>query len=623
MKKQHQNVTMPSTAQTPLPSNQPQPQIRRLPTLQPKADLERDRDRDRERQLQEGPPPRGGSGPGDGNTMSSSTPSASSSSASGGVVEKPYHAKRPHRKSRTGCRNCKSRKVKCDEAKPSCRACTARNDRCVYPVIIPTATAAAGARNRGAANSSSSAVVATTLARRRALAPVQEPEFIPMERDELEMRLLWIYTNNTYTSYSSGPFRHRMVDHVLRAGVIQHAFAHPFLMNTCLAMAAQHINRAGGRPDMHIPPSKELAYRVKALESFRKAVEKAEASTYPALIACAYLLTGLSTYMFRNNNESPTSLVILDWMTIWRGIGAIIDVTKLPTLAQSGLLPIIFRPDIDMKTSISHCPAYLLDLANTQDPLDTPFLEGYRECLHVLGSVYKELRRSGHNSHMFIWRVMTFFTFLGREFVTSAHHRRPPALTMIAHYLAFTTIISDRVWWLQDMAPHQIPRIFNIIAGMGPPHTALDRTLPLEIPIRCLDPMTNDERSRLVLQDPDWVHPPDHTGEMPVTYDSVEREYLNTKMLRGQSRSPSVSSPPPLSAAGSSEPPSPPAQRKEVMALSTKDELIIPPEDGQEKGVQYKHLEGAYYAVDGVRVTDTEFYRAMGLERGGGMITEM
>lgn len=110
---------------------------------------------------------------------------------------------------------------------------------------------------------------------------------------------------------------------------------------------------------------------------------------------------------------------------------------------------------------------------------------------------------------------------------------------------------------------------------------------------------------------------------MPVTYDSAEREYLNTKMLRGQSRSPSVSSPPPLSAAGSSEPPSPPAQRKEVVALYTKDELIIPPEDGQEKGVQYKHLEGAYYAVDGVRVTDTEFYRAMGLERGGGMITEM
>ncbi|KAK0673454.1 hypothetical protein QBC41DRAFT_311568 [Cercophora samala] len=618
MKKQHHNV-MPSTEQTPLPNSQPQPQIRRLPTLQPKADLERDR----ERRLLEGPPPRGGSGPGDGSTtMSSSTPSVSSSSASAsGLVEKPYHAKRPHKKSRTGCRNCKTRKVKCDEGKPSCRACTARNDRCVYPVITPTATAAATARNRGAANSSA-VVTASARQQAQALAPVREPEFIPLERDDLEMKLLWIYTNSTYTSYSSGPFSHRMVDQVLRTDVIQHAFVHPFLMNTCLAMAAQHINRAGGRNDMQIPPSKELTYRVRALESFRKAVEKAEASTYPALIACAFLLTGLSTYIFRNNNDGPTSLVILDWMTIWRGIGAIIDVTKLPTLAQSGLLPLIFRPDIDLKNSIDHVPAYLLALADTQDPLDTPWLAGYQEGLQVLGSLYKELKETGHNSHMFIWRVMTFFTFMGREFVTSAHHRRPPALIMIAHYLAFTAIISDRVWWLEDMGPHQIPRIWNIVAGMGPPQTALLRTQPLEIPIRCLDPMSSDERARLMLQDPTWTHPPDPPGEMPVTYDSAERDYLNTKMLRGQSRSPSVSSPPPLSAAGSSEPPSPPP-RREVVALYTKDELILPPEDGQEKGVAYKHMEGAYYVVEGVRVSDAEFYRAMGLERSGGTSTEM
>ncbi|KAK4205651.1 hypothetical protein QBC40DRAFT_270581 [Triangularia verruculosa] len=586
-------------------TSQAQPQVQRLPTLQPKAVLERDRPR----QSIEGPL-RGGSGPGEGNTMSSSTQSSSS-----GPVEKPYHAKRPHRKSRTGCRNCKARKVKCDEGRPSCRACTTRNNCCVCPVITPTATAAAGARNRASAASSAVA----TRRQFQAPVPVQEPEFVPMGHDDTEMKLLWVFTTNTYTSYSSGPFKQRMVDTILRQNVIQHAFANPFLMNCCLAVAAQHINRNGGRNDMQIPQSRELTYRVKALESFRKAVEKPKASTYPALIACAYLLTGLSTYMFRDNDAGPTSLAILDWMAIWRGIGAIIDVTKLPTLAQCGLLPIIFRPDVDMKNSINHAPAHLRAVADTQEHLDTPWLAGYHEGLQVLGSIYHELKLSGYNSHMFIWRVMTFFTFLGREFVTSAHHRRPPALAMIAHFLAFTTLVSDKIWWLEDMASHQIPRIFNIVYGMGPPHTALGRTQPLEIPLRCLEPLSHVEKARLILQDATWVHPPLPPGEMPVTYDSAEREWMLTKMMRGQSRSPSVSSPPPLSVAGSSEPSSPPP-RKEMVICARRDELIIRPEDDQGKGVQYEHLEGAYYALDGVRVTDTEFYRAMGLN---GTVTEL
>lgn len=54
--------------------------------------------------------------------------------------EKPYHAKRPHRKSRMGCRNCKTRKVKCDEKKPSCRNCTLRKESCNYPAQSPSSS---------------------------------------------------------------------------------------------------------------------------------------------------------------------------------------------------------------------------------------------------------------------------------------------------------------------------------------------------------------------------------------------------------------------------------------------------------------------------------------------------
>ncbi|GIC87512.1 uncharacterized protein Aud_003896 [Aspergillus udagawae] len=41
--------------------------------------------------------------------------------------------KRPHTKSRQGCFNCKTRRVKCQETKPACLNCLRRDQECVYP----------------------------------------------------------------------------------------------------------------------------------------------------------------------------------------------------------------------------------------------------------------------------------------------------------------------------------------------------------------------------------------------------------------------------------------------------------------------------------------------------------
>ena len=54
--------------------------------------------------------------------------------------EKPFHSKRPHKKSRRGCINCKTRKVKCDEARPVCRSCHLRKVECVYAGPPPVAS---------------------------------------------------------------------------------------------------------------------------------------------------------------------------------------------------------------------------------------------------------------------------------------------------------------------------------------------------------------------------------------------------------------------------------------------------------------------------------------------------
>jgi hypothetical protein len=44
------------------------------------------------------------------------------------------HARRIHRKSRSGCLTCKSRHIRCDEFQPKCRNCAKRGCPCRYPL---------------------------------------------------------------------------------------------------------------------------------------------------------------------------------------------------------------------------------------------------------------------------------------------------------------------------------------------------------------------------------------------------------------------------------------------------------------------------------------------------------
>ncbi|KAK6207333.1 hypothetical protein LQW54_007291 [Pestalotiopsis sp. IQ-011] len=58
-----------------------------------------------------------------------------------------------HKKSRMGCVRCKQRRVKCDEARPSCGGCVRHMVDCVYQTPPPAAAAASSASNSGGGSS--------------------------------------------------------------------------------------------------------------------------------------------------------------------------------------------------------------------------------------------------------------------------------------------------------------------------------------------------------------------------------------------------------------------------------------------------------------------------------------
>lgn len=49
----------------------------------------------------------------------------------------PPATRRPHKKSRQGCADCRARRVKCSEDKPRCRQCARRDIPCIYRTTKP------------------------------------------------------------------------------------------------------------------------------------------------------------------------------------------------------------------------------------------------------------------------------------------------------------------------------------------------------------------------------------------------------------------------------------------------------------------------------------------------------
>jgi hypothetical protein len=158
------------------------------------------------------------------------------------------------KKSRSGCRRCKERKVKCDEASPTCHNCARHRVACEY-VAAPAkrANGRAGERRRGASSTPGASSSAGSARRPpqgreeggREGEEGEEEEGVeglglgPAQRRLLELRLLHHFVGVVAHTFSAAD--NPVVLDVWTKLVVRTAFAHAFLLNTLLAFAALHL----------------------------------------------------------------------------------------------------------------------------------------------------------------------------------------------------------------------------------------------------------------------------------------------------------------------------------------------------------------------------------------------
>jgi hypothetical protein len=274
--------------------------------------------------------------------------------------------------------------------------------------------------------------------------------------DATDMRMLWFYTLNTYNSFSIETGRSTVIDNVLKVKLVEYAFQSPFLMHCVMGLSAAHLQHL----KQDVSPQRAVAYRARAFEGYRQAIQMAKPKDHPALLACSLLMTALSSQMFREPDGKP--LYIIDWMQLWRGIGVIVELISPQSIVESGLAVLFYRPPMDLEKCSRYIPNNLLFMVTSIAPGDDDYeyQNIYYEALQYLGSLYMELEKGF--SPILDLRVVTFFTFIPKSFIPLARDLRPRALILLAHYAAFAKL-NQKIWWMDGIANREIPYICNML----------------------------------------------------------------------------------------------------------------------------------------------------------------
>ncbi|KAI1178183.1 hypothetical protein F4777DRAFT_128988 [Nemania sp. FL0916] len=414
-----------------------------------------------------------------------------------------YLSKRPHRKSRAGCKQCKRRRVKCDEAKPTCKACTLRSEPCIYPntpSLQPSATSPGPSRQdsvpptaRSREQSAESSFELDDNNLDSGLTTVlAEPVFIPEQAvDLVDMKMLWFYNTYSFQSFSINAGRSPVIDYTLKVKVVEHAFRSPFMMHTLKALSALHL-RTLNQP---VPNHKVIEYQANAFEGYRNAIQLADPKDFPALLACSLFIIATSSQTFRDPNGKR--LFIVDWISLWRGIGIIIEIVTPQAVHESGLSSIFYRPPISMDKSTKFIPNNLLFMVTSIKPGDTDFdyQTEYYELLKYLGSLYMELIEHGFGP-VFNLRIITFFSFCPRPLLPLAKRLQPRMLIIIAYWICFVKLLRNGTWWMRGIPP----QAYQIFEEVGEEWDHL-----LHVPKMIMETDDSVEIARLLIDNRNWT----------------------------------------------------------------------------------------------------------------------
>ncbi|KAF4546215.1 putative c6 zinc finger protein [Lasiodiplodia theobromae] len=391
--------------------------------------------------------------------------------------------RKSHRKSRLGCKNCKQRRIKCDEQKPSCTNCIKHSIPCDYNTN--NAGPAAAPRLLASRPITPAATGTSTPPTPFPGSPSNNNLNIPLYTTT-ELELLHNYYISTAPSLSSNP----ALSHFWRADVPKLSFSWPCLLNGLFSISALHLARF--RPESRDTYLAQAdVYWDRALRSATPLLEAINDANYHAVyvfsILAAFYLLGKGPraddddfLAFDGQLSAAGTLLHI------RSTRVIIESADSEAALRNGPVAVLF--DVGMR----HIARWLLPDRENEHALvqELRFIHAYLEPEDESDVYVNEIDNLSRSFHavaaerassggggggvstqvVFVWLYK-----LSDEFLDCLRQREPMALTIFAYFVVLLKEL-EGAWYLQGWVEHLIAGIYH---ALGPGTRTWVRT-PIE-----------------------------------------------------------------------------------------------------------------------------------------------
>ncbi|KAF4998668.1 hypothetical protein FGRMN_2994 [Fusarium graminum] len=396
--------------------------------------------------------------------------------------------RRAHKKAKTGCADCRKRRVKCSEEKPQCRACCRRGVECYYP-SFPAGSLSLGpspATDETSPHPSS----AQQFGQDCHLSPIPSLSLISCSatfRDRSheqsakfcmqDMALLHHWTVST----SLDVYKNSSLSITCQVTFPQIAFRYSFVMQALLALTSLHI--------AYLEPLERLRYTTDAaryhnegLQGFKKAMHERSDEVADALFAWSSLnlfyVFAISGRLGKGIWEEPGAgdrkdrLLGKSYIPMIRGV----QVVLMPSYdimsqgALRGLLTLGNWDDIDPDKQLdAEDQCFCLTREVWENNPDAAI---YEETLHILRRCRMFMAQFSNMNNEVIeespcdrsWQGAFLFVPLSPEkYFTLLQQRQPPALILYAFYGALLHSTNDS--WFMEGWGYDIVEVVDDLLG--------------------------------------------------------------------------------------------------------------------------------------------------------------
>ncbi|KLP01379.1 UPC2-regulatory protein involved in control of sterol uptake [Fusarium fujikuroi] len=373
--------------------------------------------------------------------------------------------KRLHKKSKTGCNDC--RKRRCDEKIPACTACVRRGDVCVYPSPIISHPSPASAQQ------TDEAALAASLTLPRIVEGHEQSASSTTTFTPDDLALLHYWTISTSLDIIKSP----VGDHYWQKTFPNIGFQYTFVMHGILSLAALHLAYRHPADKPRLVCIAAYHHNI-ALRGFQHGISQVNDGNSDALYAFSclnmvYVLAFFGPLCDGASVDSKSRILGEGWIPAIRGVDAVLhpvydrvcrgpldDLTKIGNWDQ-------LNPDQQVVTHDDHFRSIQQVWESNNDAcIYDESLYLLRKCnvyMKQFETMSSEARAEwGYNqdwSAPFIWLHAT-----SKEYLDLLQQRKPPALLIFAYFGALAHAL-DGSWFMEGWGRSIILVVDELLGG--------------------------------------------------------------------------------------------------------------------------------------------------------------